>query len=179
MVKFNLKIVSKQEAEKLLWARGIDHYKHIISIGEPTPPGLNPVLTAGTPNPDRPKGLDDQMGRVLRMEFRDVEKPTIPGGPEIAHIQTLIDFAKGIDEGNALVHCYAGISRSSAAAAITFFVHTQDEQEAIDRMYNARRKEVRPLLMPNTLMLKHADDLLGSDLMLACLSVTPPPYEGE
>ena len=57
-----------------------------------------------------------------------------------------------------LVHCHAGISRSTAAMATLLARHTPlGEEEGIF----ARIREIRPIAWPNSRMVDFADDILG------------------
>lgn len=157
-IKFT--IASKHEAE-IFFSDRVGFFSHIISMGNP-----EEDLTKDT---NKPKGLDDQLGRVLRLKFHDITKSfagIIAGykEPQKEHVRAIIDFAKGIESGNVLIHCDAGISRSSAAALICLCVLTKDEKKSVDLMYQARSKGMRSMLHPNKLMLQYADAILDSNL---------------
>ena len=57
-----------------------------------------------------------------------------------------------------LVHCHAGISRSTAALATLLARHTPLGDEA---GIFARIREIRPIAWPNSRMIGFADDILG------------------
>lgn len=75
-----------------------------------------------------------------------------------ADVRTLLDFIEAWEpaDGCFLVHCYAGISRSTATALIASYVKTGDaERSALDL------RAAAPHAAPNRLIIALADDLLG------------------
>jgi predicted protein tyrosine phosphatase len=78
--------------------------------------------------------------------------------PAEEHVATLIDFVRRWDrEAPIVIHCYAGISRSTAAAFITACVlqPARDEAEIARSLRAASRSAT-----PNPLLVALADDLL-------------------
>jgi predicted protein tyrosine phosphatase len=79
--------------------------------------------------------------------------------PAAEHIATLLSFVRAWGRENPLVfHCFAGISRSTAAAYITACALAPDEPE--DRIARALRDASRTAT-PNGRLVALADDLLG------------------
>lgn len=78
--------------------------------------------------------------------------------PGEEHVSQLIDFAGGWrGDRPMVVHCYAGISRSTAGAFITFCVARPER----DEFELARRlRAASPFATPNPLLIAIADDLL-------------------
>ena len=79
--------------------------------------------------------------------------------PVDGHVETMLDFVRGWDgAAPLLIHCYAGVSRSTAGAFITACAldPTRDEG-AIAADIRARS----PTATPNRLMVEIADRLLG------------------
>lgn len=99
--------------------------------------------------------------RHLRLAFHDITVAT-PDliAPDALMLQAILDFGRGSVPGRALlIHCWAGISRSSAAAyAIACDRNPGFEAEIAEEL---RRRS--PLVTPNKLMVQLADDLLGRD----------------
>ena len=97
--------------------------------------------------------------RHVRLAFHDISLPT-PDliAPDAGIMQAILDFGRDAAESRALlIHCWAGISRSSAAAyAIACDRNPGFESEIADEL---RRRS--PLVTPNKLMVQLADDLLG------------------
>jgi predicted protein tyrosine phosphatase len=99
--------------------------------------------------------------RHLRILVHDVTEP-VEGAvaPARDHIIDILAFARGWDQSRPfLVHCWAGISRSTAAAFIVLCdIHGPGHEDAIARGLRVRA----PHAQPNRLMIRHADALLGS-----------------
>ena len=101
----------------------------------------------------------------LTLRFDDILEPT-PGMllPERRHIEELLRFGAGLAgaEGDPLahllVHCHAGISRSTASMTILL---AEARPEADEDALFAHIREIRPQAWPNSLMIGMADDLLG------------------
>ena len=140
----DIEICSREEAGEILCspAKRKDVVM-LVSIGEahdPAPAGFGNVATrhqfvfADTNGEDGPR-------------VEDVERL-------IATAQTLADHSSG----RVVIHCQAGISRSTAAATIFWAVLLGEgrEDEAIARVLAAR-----DFAIPNRRMIRIADSLLG------------------
>ena len=118
---------------------------HILSILDPEAPDPEPIYPPAE-------------GLVLR--FHDVDVPVAGAiAPDRAHVEALLAFGRRLpDDAHLLVHCHAGISRSTAAAAALLLqAHPEtDEEELI-----ARIAALRPQAWPNLRMMAFADALLG------------------
>ena len=81
--------------------------------------------------------------------------------PDESHVADIVDFIRGWDRSAPVViHCYAGVSRSTAAAFIAACLLDETRSE----MSIARDiRERSPTATPNALMVKIADRLLGRD----------------
>lgn len=113
------------------------------------------LLDPGTPFP-----VVREVGkRHLRMEVHDVEQDMEEiASPRDAHIKSIIDFVREWDRAKPmLVHCYAGISRSTAAAFITACVHnpTTPELEIAQAL-----RAASAMASPNRRMVQLADAAL-------------------
>jgi predicted protein tyrosine phosphatase len=81
-------------------------------------------------------------------------------------IAAVLDFGGALEaappgrEGHLLVHCHAGISRSTAAMAMLMAQAAPDEDE--DSLLE-RLLAIRPKAWPNSRMVEFADELLGRD----------------
>ena len=79
--------------------------------------------------------------------------------PDVEHIERLIDFARVWGGHDAMVvHCWAGISRSTAAAFISLCTINPDAPEELHR---AAMREASPTAYPNRLMVRLADEALA------------------
>jgi predicted protein tyrosine phosphatase len=113
-------------------------------------------------------GVDDQLdppmgvpvGNHLFLRMHDISEP-LDGhvAPDAAHVETLVDFVRGWDRTAPLVvHCWAGISRSTAAAFVSVCALRPDRDER-DIAWMLRRAS--PTATPNSRIVSFADVLLG------------------
>jgi predicted protein tyrosine phosphatase len=122
------------------------------------------LISIGGPSDREPAGFYNVVQR-LRLVFEDVSSQA-SGGAAPDDIERLVAFARTVDlsKGHLLVHCQAGISRSSAAAAIVIAVRLGSgrEDEALDLLW-----QIHPPAHPNRHMLALADEILGTGGRLA------------
>jgi predicted protein tyrosine phosphatase len=113
------------------------------------------LVSIGDSQDELPAGYDN-IGRKLRLLVADVV--TELGATE-DDIRRIIELAEGLrsETGRVLIHCEAGVSRSSAAALImyAYWLGVGREHEAMDRVLSQR-----PMAMPNRRMVELADRLL-------------------
>jgi predicted protein tyrosine phosphatase len=130
-------------------ARGVSH---VLSILDP-----------GWPEPEAFWGYDPHHRVTLR--FHDTLQP----GPDlvlptIENVETILGFGRGLIADSerhhihVLVHCHAGISRSTAAMAILL---AQAGPKGVEDRVFGQIQELRPQAWPNSLMIGLADELLG------------------
>lgn len=131
------------KAQSLIAAKGVREVVSMLAPGTPMQPfsGLRP-------------------GRHLKLDFHDIVQPAeglIPPGPGAA-IQ-LLRFLEEWDDANPLlIHCWAGISRSTAAAFVATCVFSPGaDEEAL--ALNLR--VASPSATPNRLIVQLADAELG------------------
>jgi predicted protein tyrosine phosphatase len=115
------------------------------------------LINADTPVP-RPATI--AADRHLFLGFNDiVEEIDGMTAPAIHHLDQLLEFgARWNREKPLAIHCYAGISRSTAAAYITAMAINPDLDE------QALAEELRrraPSATPNARLVAFADDRLG------------------
>jgi predicted protein tyrosine phosphatase len=145
-------IASRTEAGELMMStRTGPEIKHVISIGDPGEPP--------------PAGFGQRASR-LRLIFYDVDEDTaFEFGPERHHVQAIISFARRIAdaEGQLLIQCSAGVSRSPAAALTVYatWLGAGRENEAVEAMFRAA-----PDAIPNRRIVEFADELLGRNAAL-------------
>jgi predicted protein tyrosine phosphatase len=109
---------------------------------------------------DRLCALSDDMV-CLRLNMRDVDYQQ-EGGPTRELVVELIDFVRQLPaEASLLVHCYAGVSRSTAAFLIAHAVRYGTHEEALETARQELERE-EPWALPNTLLLRLADRELGA-----------------
>jgi predicted protein tyrosine phosphatase len=96
----------------------------------------------------------------IRLLMHDIAEP-VDGciAPDSEHVTQLLDFATGWDRtGPMVIHCWAGISRSTAAALIMLCALNPEASEAlVARLL----REASPTAYPNRLMIRLADAALG------------------
>jgi predicted protein tyrosine phosphatase len=113
------------------------------------------LVSIGDSHDELPAGYDN-VRRKLRLLVADVV--TELGATE-EDIRRIIQLAEGLrsDTGRILLHCEAGVCRSSAAALImyAYWLGPGREQEAMERVLSQR-----PVAIPNRRMVELADRLL-------------------
>jgi predicted protein tyrosine phosphatase len=121
--------------------------------------GVSHVLGCLGPESPHPElGLDGT--RHLRLTFHDIIAE-MEGfqAPAREHVEKIVDFVDGWDQsGKLLIHCFAGISRSTASAFTAMCMLNPQQDESV------LAKELRshsPVATPNLRMVKFADEILG------------------
>ncbi|QPA29154.1 tyrosine protein phosphatase [Brucella anthropi] len=116
------------------------------------------VVTLGS---EAPVALPDEYdANRLSLTFNDIIEPR-EGliAPDESHVLGLLNFAKSWSmDAPLLIHCYAGISRSTAAAYIiaSALNPTLDESELA-----ALVRSLSPSATPNIRLISLADEVLG------------------
>ncbi|HEX8165630.1 MAG TPA: protein-tyrosine-phosphatase [Beijerinckiaceae bacterium] len=124
------------------------------------------ILDPDWPDPEAFSAYDPHHRTILR--FHDAVEPGPSVAlPQVGHVEAILGFGRALahgaeerqeGEGHLLIHCHAGISRSTAAMAMILAQgHPDADEEAIFR----RLQEIRPQAWPNSLMIGFADDLLS------------------
>jgi predicted protein tyrosine phosphatase len=118
------------------------------------------ILDPGWPEPE-PLGTFD-VNRRLRLRFHDVIE-LHPGwiAPERWDVELLLAFGRNLgtsDDTHLLIHCHAGVSRSTAAATLVL-AQTCSDRPAEDVLQEVVR--LRPRAWPNLRILELGDEILG------------------
>ena len=115
------------------------------------------LLSVGTVF-ERPAHLD--AANCLHLEMHDiVEERDGLIAPTRVHVEQLIEFARRWDRNAPLVvHCYAGISRSTAAAYV-IAAALDPERDAV--ALAAELRQLSPSATPNIRIVALADEILG------------------
>lgn len=130
---------------------GAARVSHVLSILDP-----------GTPDPESFLQYPAHHRTTLRFHDATEHGPGIVL-PERRDVEAILDFGRTLAaeeaaEAHILVHCHAGISRSTAALAALMADAEPDApaEELIARLHAQREKA-----WPNARMIAFADDLLG------------------
>ncbi len=134
-------------------------------------PGVTHVLSILDPGSREPEPLRNfDLNRRLKLNFHDVIEPE-PGwiAPDRWDVELLLAFGRNLDEmpqrtgakpgeTHLLVHCHAGLSRSTAAAILVLAQH-EPLRSAHDVVGQVIR--LRPRAWPNLRIIEMGDALLG------------------
>ena len=119
---------------------------HLISLLSPeemieTPTGIHP-------------------GRHLRLGVHDIAVPqTGVTAPTTAMVEQIFEFARGWDAGTPMVvHCWAGISRSTATA---FAIACERNPRADEMEIALAMRRASSAALPNRRIVALADEILG------------------
>ena len=143
--KIKIEVVSRLEAGEILCSRErCAEITYLVSIGVADDP-----LPEGYENAER----------KLRLLIADVVTEQGATDEDVRRIIELAEHLKS-EGGTLLVHCEAGVSRSTATALImyAYWLGQGYEDEAMLRVIDQR-----PFAMPNRRMVRLADNLLGLD----------------
>jgi predicted protein tyrosine phosphatase len=141
-------------------------------------PGYLVSLVQSTFQPPTPAEI--RPDRHLRLAVDDVSEPVqgyvTPGEEDV---QKLIDFLRSWPGDEALLlHCYAGVSRSTAAALIALALNADGREMEAARVL----RDAAPHAQPNSRIVALADRLLGREgrLVAAREAMGPavPMFEG-
>jgi predicted protein tyrosine phosphatase len=130
---------SKSQAHNLLLWHDATHWISLVDHNDTHPqmPGL------------------DHLPRLL-LNCDDQMDATDPHAPTRDQVQQILDFTRDLSDATIVVNCFAGISRSTAAALAVLVQHHGSVHLAIDLL-----RSIRPMAMPNPVICQFADDILG------------------
>jgi predicted protein tyrosine phosphatase len=118
------------------------------------------ILDPECPEPEAFEEFDPHFRATLR--FHDAIEPE--SGvvlPQKSDVYAILAFGRDAgDVRHLLIHCHAGISRSTAAMLMILAqAHPRESEDAIVE----RLAEIRPQAWPNSRMIAFGDELLGRD----------------
>ena len=119
--------------------------KHLITL-----------ISAGT-EVERPEGI--KKDNHLLLEMNDIASPAEDmTEPNAVHVEQLIDFVDAWDQKNPLlIHCWAGISRSTAGA---FIASCRLNPKMEENEIAVALRTASPSASPNPLLISIADRIL-------------------
>jgi len=150
-----IQILGEDQLDELLENKE-EHFDHCISIGSPSEQMLS--------------SINDNFISHLRLEFHDIDVKKylndIP--PSLSDVEKIINyFNKTKDHATGYtIHCHAGVSRSTAVGLAILYMITKSEKQSLKIFY-----EVKKLALPNKLIIKLFDKMLGSNLKSVCDSI--------
>jgi predicted protein tyrosine phosphatase len=155
----SIEVASRYEAGDILTSpQGCADVTYLLSIGD-----IQDELPVGYEN----------VNRKLRLLIADVVDEY---GATVQDIQQIITVARDLRSisGRILIHCEAGVSRSTAAALIMHacWLGPDREREAMMRVLAQR-----PIAIPNRRMVELADRLLDRNGRLVAVLYEDPPWE--
>lgn len=141
---------------------------HLISIGNPPSP-----FKSEHGNRVRPE-FKRAFKRILRLAFNDANERVQSAGrlffrlPTIHDAQRVVAFWRRTRDGadGYVVHCWAGVARSTATALALLYLETGSEAEAARRL-----RKIRPQATPNMRLVQCFDQVLGSSLEAAAVGI--------
>ena len=138
----------------MIWASSFRHLAETVARLDPTH-----VLTLQAPADVTSVNLEGRQHLVLKFNDIDKEQPGL-AAPTSRDIESILSFSRPWSGRTPLlVHCWAGISRSSAAAYIIACDRNPGREQEIATELRRRA----PFSTPNRLMIALADDLLSRE----------------
>lgn len=127
-------------------ARTKRRYDAVLSVEDPG--ARRKLRFHRTPHPDH---------LVLRLEDIDMHDPEL-AGPHVHHVEQAVAFGREHVGGKLLIHCHAGVCRSTALglAIIADRLGAGMEPLAVDTLLASN-----PDAVPNSIMIALADGVLG------------------
>lgn len=154
-----MKIVSHSQANRLVQRENHNNtreIKSLVSIYSP-PESIMAAFLQGNTNPC--SGFTRFKGPKIALAFDDTSNPDSKEiVPTKDHINRLVTWAQQVNTiDGMLIHCHAGISRSTAAGIIVLCTLDTNPVKAIECI-----ESIRPQLFPNSLMIEYADEILSN-----------------
>ena len=111
-----------------------EHVSSLHQVRELDVSTYDGIITIEDTTTREPFRVQTDEPKQLILRFDDINQPMDDYViPQMSHIKRALEFADKIDDGSLLVHCHAGISRSSAIAlaVIAKRLGSGKEEEAV------------------------------------------------
>jgi predicted protein tyrosine phosphatase len=165
LLLFRGTVLERTEAGDVSYPASIHHVCGLPGLYKAPLAAAARIVSILDPDERPPFELLDHQDRTLTLRFDDVVRDG--GGfvlPTPEHVENLLEFDRGAKPGDRLVvHCHAGLSRSTAAFVALLAQRTPGAEAAAF----AELRAVRPRSWPNFLIIAYADDILGTGGALA------------
>ncbi len=124
--------------------------------------GATHLIALVSPSTEFERPQETEPDACLHLSFNDIaEKREGLVAPTREHMRQILNFAASVPASQTLVvHCYAGVSRSTASAYAIACARRPDLAESA---LAARLRTLSPSATPNPLLVAHADALLGRE----------------
>jgi len=117
------------------------------------------VDTSGMSNPSFGPGHKVFIMDDLESEKEQCHRPGMQHAPTMNDIRSILEFTETFtDNDKILIHCHAGLCRSTAVAVLALIQHGFTSEEAMNKVL-----EVRPQAWPNKLIIRLGDVALEMD----------------
>ena len=126
--------------------------------------GVSAVISIADPGDEWPAELDGLDVPILELRFHDADGDPRDVEPEEHHLERVRAFLAKQQPDWLHVHCYAGVSRSTAIAS---FALACKYPEWTDAQIVEAVRAVRPIALPNFLLLRQMDRMLSRKLKRA------------
>jgi predicted protein tyrosine phosphatase len=125
---------------------------------------FNGVITIEDSTIEDPFRVDHGPPEQLVLRFDDISEPHPKWiEPQESHIEKSLAFADKIGDGALLIHCHAGISRSSALA-LAIIARNLGEGKEVEAVKTLQK--INPDVRPNKLLVWMTDEILGRKMKL-------------
>ncbi|MCB1178794.1 MAG: dual specificity protein phosphatase family protein [Leptospiraceae bacterium] len=124
------------------------------------------AISIGDPDEDEPIKDYKKLSNYLRLEFFDMESGDPESNlyriPEKEDFEKVISFYEKIKNSNndLLIHCKAGISRSTAVGLFMIYKELISEKKSIDTLLY-----IRPKALPNRNIIKFIDEKFKTNFL--------------
>lgn len=146
---FDIQIFSREDAENMLASK---QWNRAISISDPQ------LEDHSDYEEEPPEGLPQDS---LILHFHDISRPWYNFTmPTLEDVKKIAHYARGCMGHEVLCHCFAGVSRSTAAAWIAYMSVMPKNTSSI-KLSARWILERQPIARPNRAMIEMADDLFG------------------